>query len=304
MIIALTGPNSYLRHQRLRELVSKFVDKHGELALERIDADEANIAAILEAVQAVPFLAKRKMVVVRDLSQNKLAAEAVEQIISSKADSTDLIIYESATDKRATFYKTLKSKTQLEEFAELDARDLAKWLSNEAKLQGGTLQFSDANFLVERVGANHQLLASELQKLLVYEPEITRESIELLTEPTPQSRIFELLAAAFSGRKARALELYEDQREQKVEPQRILAMIGWQLRLIALAKHAGERRTAQIAKDSGMSPYPIDQARGLAGKISEARLREMAAQALDIDTKTKTKSLDLDEALKTYIVTL
>lgn len=304
MIITLAGPNAYLRHRRLNELVNKFVNAHGELALERIDADEAGLSTVLDAVSAVPFLANRKMVVVRDLSKNKPAAEAIEQIISSNADSTDLIIYETITDKRTAYYKTLKSKTQLEEFTQMDNLELAKWLVSEAKKLGGELSFADANFLVERVGANHQLLASELQKLSVYEPKISRANIELLTDPTPQSRIFELLAAAFAGRKARALELYEDQRSQKVEPQRILAMIGWQLRLIALAKHAGERKTAQIAKDSGTSPYPIDQAKGLAGKISEARLREMTAGALDIDIRGKTTSLDMDEALKNYIVTL
>lgn len=304
MISTLTGNNSYLLKRRLDELTAEFVKKYGEFSLERIDAESVSSEAILDAVQSQPFLSIRKMVVVRDLFANKPAAEAIEQIISSISESTDLVIYEPATDKRTTFYKTLKSKTQLEEYTELDARGLAKWLADEAKSRGGELSYANANYLVERVGSNQALLANELEKLLIYEPKISRASIDILTEPTPQSKIFELLDAAFTGNKKRALKLYDEQRVQRVEPQAILAMIGWQLRLIALAKHAGSRKSAQIAKDTGMNPYPIDKAVGLAGKISEKQLNGMVSEALDIDYRGKSTSLDMDEALKTYIATL
>jgi DNA polymerase III delta subunit len=67
MIITLAGSNFYSLNRRLDELAGKFLAEHGELALERIDAEEADPAAILEAVQSLPFLASRKMVVLRSL---------------------------------------------------------------------------------------------------------------------------------------------------------------------------------------------------------------------------------------------
>jgi DNA polymerase-3 subunit delta len=304
MVLTLTGNNGYLLKRRLDELVAEFVKKYGELAVERIDAEDVDSQVIFDAVQSQPFLSERKIVVVRDLGFNKSAAEAIEQIISSISESTDLVIYQPITDKRTAFYKALKTKTKLEEYAELDPHNLAKWLTDEAENQGAKLSLADANYLVERVGANQAMLASELQKLLIYSPQINRQNIDLLTEPTPQGRIFDLLDATFSGNKKKALELYEQQRTQKVEPQAILAMIGWQLRLIALAKHAGSRKSAQIAKDTGMNPYPINKAIGLADKISETRLNDMVSEALDIDYRGKSTSLDMDEALKTYITTL
>jgi DNA polymerase-3 subunit delta len=198
----------------------------------------------------------------------------------------------------------LKSKTQLEEFNELDARALASWLSDEAKKQGGQLGFADANYLVERIGANQQMLASELGKLLTYDLQVTRANIDLLTEPTPQGKIFELLDAAYGGNKKRALKLYEEQRAQRVEPQAILAMIAWQLQLLALAKHSKNLPAATVAKDAGLNPYPVTKAKNLAAKISENELNKMVDEALDIDWRGKTTAIDLDEALKTYIVTL
>ena len=125
-----------------------------------------------------------------------------------------------------------------------------------------------------------------------------------MTEATPQSRIFELLNAAFSDQKQKALRLYGEQRAQKVEPQEVLAMIVWQLRLIALAKYAGQKSPAQISKDSGASEYPLKSAKTLAERVTEEKLQQLVDYILELDLKAKTTSLDLDEALKTYIVTI
>lgn len=304
MVVTLTGLNTYALKRRADELVAAFVNKHGGLALERIDAEESDYQAVLDAVQSVPFLSECKMVVVRGMSNLKLDAQQTEQIISSTSESTDLIIYEPLTDKRTAYYKALKAKTEFEEYNDLDPNELVKWLVTETKKLGGDLSFSDARFTVERVGPNQAQLHSELEKLVLYKPKISRESIELLVEPTPQSKIFDLLEAAFSGNKKKALHLYEDQRAQKVEPQAILAMVAWQLKLMALAKHGQGRTSAQIAKESGLRPYPVGKAQGLASKISEKRISEMVDEALDIDVRGKTTSLDMDEALKTYIVAL
>jgi DNA polymerase-3 subunit delta len=304
MVITLTGSNSFLLRRRLNELISKFSDKYGELAVERIDAAETDAQAIIDAISSLPFLTSRKMVLLRDASLNKPAVEQIEQIISAADKTTELILYDPAVDKRTSYFKVLKSQTQLEEFEEMDSRQLARWLVNEAKAQGGSLPPPEANYLVERVGANQELLANELTKLIIYNPTISKESIQLLTEPTPQSRIFDLLDASFGGDKKRALRLYEEQRAQKVEPQAILAMIAWQLQLISVAKAGKGRPAVQISKDSGINPYPLQKATALANKLSDEKIRQLVSEALQIDLGSKTTALDLDEALKTYIVTI
>lgn len=290
--------------RRLDQLTSEFVKEHGEFALERIDAEEADAAAILEAIQSLPFLANRKMVVLRSLGANKTASGQIEQFIDAAGDGCDVIFYEPFPDKRTSYFKVLKSKTNLEEFDEMDPRGLASWLVEEAKRQDGQLSLSDANYMVERVGTNQELLANELEKLLIYDPAISRQSIDELTVKTPQSKVFDLLDAAFGGNKKRALELYDEQRAQKVEPQAIMAMIAWQLELIALAHLAKGKAANQIARDAGVSPYPIQKAQRLAAKLDRNQLTEMINTAAEFDYKSKTVTFDLDEALKTYIVTI
>lgn len=304
MVITLTGSNYYLLKKRLDKLTGDFVKEHGEFALERIDGEEAESRAVLEAVQSLPFLSPRKMVIVRSGASSKDLSGQIEQIIDSAGDSTDVVFYEPSIDKRSNYFKVLKARTQFEEFKDLDPLGLANWLASEAKKKGGKLTPSDARYMVERVGLNQHLLASELEKLLIYDDFVSRDNIDLLTVKTPQSKIFDLLDCAFGGDKKRALELYDQQRAQKVEPQAIMAMIAWQLKLLALAKLGADKSAQQIAGDAGLSPWPVGKAQNLARKIDDNKLRQMVNEALEIDEKSKSIGIDMDEALKTYIVTL
>ena len=190
MIISLVGNNSFALRQRLDELVGTFIKDHGELAVQRIDAQDSEPQTIIDAVQNVDLLSPRKMVVVRGLGSHAQALETLEQIIGSITDSTDLVLYEPITDKRNVYYKNLKLKTQLEEFSDLDTKALAGWLAEQAKAQGGQLSLADANYLIERVGTNQAMLKNELDKLILYDISVLRKTIDKLVEPTPQSKIF------------------------------------------------------------------------------------------------------------------
>ena len=109
------------------------------------------------------------------------------------------------------------------------------------------MKSNDARYLVERVGTNQQLLANEIEKLALYDKDISKESIDLLTEETPQSTIFELLEAAFAGNHRKVQTLYAEQRAMKVEPPQIIALLAWQLHILAIIKTAGDRTPETIA---------------------------------------------------------
>jgi DNA polymerase III subunit delta len=302
MIVTLTGPNDFARHQELKKLVAGFVAEHTDLSLERLDGEEADAARMQGAVQSLPFLTARKLVVLREPGKQKAWAEHIADILKDVAETTDLIIVEPKLDKRLNYYKTLKKETDFKEFNELDGQGLARWASDYVKEQGGALSSSDARLLVDRLGPSQQLLQQELDKLLSYDPQISKASIELLTERMPQSTVFELLDAAFAGHTKRALELYREQRALKVEPQAIIAMLAWQLHVLAVVKTAGERSADEVAREAKLNPFVVRKSQGLARNLTLDQLKRLVAELLDIDTKLKTVSIDADEALRLYLL--
>lgn len=304
MIITLTGENAFARQAELEKLVAEFVAEQGDMALERLDGEEADYQKIYDALTSLPFLASKKMVMLKSPSASREFAEKAEDLLENLPETTDLILVEPKFDKRSSLYKLLKNATDFREFTELDASGLSRWLVEQAKAQKGTISSADAKFLVERVGANQQLLKNELDKLILYNPKITRENIEQMSEPTPQSSIFDLLDAAFAGSTKKAMELYKQQRALKVEPQQIIAMIAWQLHVLALIKTAGERMPDQIAREAKLNTFVVRKSLGVAKSIDLSKLKELVKNLLTLDIRLKSESLDADEAMTYFLLNL
>jgi DNA polymerase III subunit delta len=304
MIVALAGENSFGLQQELDKLVSEFIKKHGDLALERLDGEEVELEKIREAVTSLPFLADKKMVILRAPSTNKQFAEQAEQILAEVPETNDVIVVEPKPDKRTAYYKYLKKETDFREFPEMDQHGLARWLVDSAKQRGGSLNPVDARYLVERVGPEQQLLSNELEKLLLYDSKIDRRTIDLLTEPAPQSTIFQLLEAAFAGRTKIVLKLYAEQRAQKVEPAQIIAMLAWQLHVLAIVKTAGDRPADAIAREAKLNPFVVRKSQGIARDLTLAELKKLTSDLLKIDVAMKRTAIDADEALQHYLLRL
>lgn len=304
MITTLTGENDVLRQDALTQLVHGFVAEHTDLGLERLDGEEAVYARMHEAAQSLPFLAARKLVVLRTPGANKEFAEHLEQFVADIAETNDVVLVEPKLDKRLSYYKQLKKLTDFREFAVLDANGLARYLADYARQQGGFLSTADARLLIDRVGANQLTLQHELDKLLAYDPKVARASIELLTERTPGSSIFELLDAAFAGRTQRAMQLYDEQRTLNVEPQQIMAMLAWQLHILAIAKAAGSRGADTIAREAKISPFTVRKSLDLARRISVARLKQLITDLRVFDTRLKSEGLNADEVVRYYLLSL
>lgn len=302
MIITLTGENAFLRDKNMRSIVDTFVQEHGDLALEKLDGEEASFERLRESLQSLPFLASKKLVVLRSPGANKQFAENAGNLFKELPEITDVVVVEPKLDKRLAYYKFLKKSTDFSEFSELDVRGMTTFAQEETKRQGGTITAQAAQYLVERIGLNQQAIAIELQKLVLFNPAVTQDSIDTLTEASPQSKVFDLIDAAFAGNHARALGLYAEQRQQKVEPQAIMGMLAWQLHVLALVKFAGDKSNDALAKEAKISPFVVNKTAAIARRMSQQQVKDLVQRAVVLDYTSKTKSYDLDEALQDYIL--
>lgn len=304
MQVVVTGGNDYLCRSELKKLTNEFVKAFGEFGLEKIDASEVEFGRLLESVSSLPFLAARRMIILSNVSANKPLAENIEQLLEAVADTTDLIIDERKFDKRLTLYKTLKKRTDFREYTELDERGLVTWLVAEAKTRGGELKSADAAYLIGLAGLNQLGLSNELDKLLSYNPKVELKTIDLLVEPLPQSSVFELLDAAFAGNRNRAMELYQDQRKQQVEPQAIMGMIAWQLHILAVVKFNDDKSPDEIAKAARINPYVARKSQNLARDLTQQKVKTLVHRALELDVRLKSENIDADDAVQHFLLTI
>lgn len=297
MVIA--GENAFARRRELAARVSAFAKEHGELAVERLDGEEVDFTQVKRTLSETSLFAPDRLVVLTNPGAHKQFQENAEALLADVPETTQVIVVETKPDKRTSYYKFLK-KQELVDASPLDSRQLPTWTMEYAREQGSAIARGDAQYLVDRVGDNQQRLASEIEKLSVASEKITRASIDSLTDKSPQSKIFDLLDSAFAGNLVRAMDLYDEQRAQKVEPQEIMAMIGWQLRQIALAKFAKGHSLSE-AKISG---YGAQKAEAAARRMSQQGLKDAVQRLTELDAQSKRSSLDVDESVRTYLLTL
>lgn len=288
--------------QELRKIRQDFIKEYTDMGLENYDGMDVDPKLLPSILQALPFLVAKRCIIFRQPSAQKAVQEDLEQLLTSVNDTTDLIIVEPKLDKRTSYYKALQKQTDFREFKELDERGLAQWLVNQAKQEKASLSQSDAQYLVQRVGANQLMLSNELQKLADYSPAISRQTIDEMTEPTPQSSVFDLLDAALRGNKPKTVALYREQRQQKTEPLAIMGMLAWQLHILALLKTAGERNQSDIAREAKVSPYVLSKSASVAQNYSLQDVKGWVRAATELDVQLKSRPIDADEAVINYLL--
>jgi DNA polymerase III delta subunit len=304
MITTLYGENSFALDEELHHLIADFVKIHGELSIVRLNGDEVELGKIEQALTSLPLLVPCQLVVLKSPSKNKQFLESYAELLGGLSADTDLLIVEHHLDKRLRYFGFLKRETDLRIFNELDQEALIRWLVEAAKRYQGSITVADALYLIGRVGTQQQLLVNELQKLILYNPVITRQTIDDLTQETAQSTIFELLEAAFKGQKSQTIRLYTQQRSLRVEPQQIIALLSWQLNVLAVIKTAQGHSLATIAKQTGINPYVVRKSDNLSRHLHLEDIKTQLARLKQIDIGLKQTSINADEALQHYLLTL
>jgi DNA polymerase III subunit delta len=302
MITVFTGKNSFALQLALQQIISDTTKMFGELSVERFDAAETEYDKLLGAVQSLPFLVEKKLVLITSIAAQPVLLERIEDFASRVHDRVEAVLVDSNLDKRRSYYKVLKQVCSLKEFSELRQQELPAWLCSYAKRLNSELSLVDAGYMVSRVGTDQQQLVRDLEKLCLFSSKITKETIDLLTDELPATSIFSLLDAIFSGNHKAALDVYRALRKARVEPQYVISMLAWQLFQVAQAVYynpAPADEKALVA--AGMSPFSAGKAIRIARNSNKKDLKQMITRLVELDVQTKT-SVDADAGIELFLL--
>lgn len=301
-VIVFMGENNLEKENAAQKYIDTFINAHGNMSVDKFNGDDLETSSLINALTSIPFLSERRLVIVRDLSINKSVAQSVESLLKKIANTTDFIIIEDKIDKRSKYLSQLKTLAQIREFTSLDAKGLVDFILLTAKIANAQISKCDANYLIDRLGNNQQLLHNELQKLILFDKQITQNNINALTLPSPKSSIFNLIDSAFSRDIKSSIAIYEDQRAQGAEPLSILGMLGWQLHILSVIKAAGNKEITDIASESKINIFLIRKNASTAKKITYLNLQKLIIKTIDVDKQLKTNIIDADLAIKNLLI--
>jgi DNA polymerase III subunit delta len=317
-IYLLYGNDEFAIARKLKDFESDFSDPTtADMNIARLDARSMSEDELGNALNAMPFLAKRRLVLLTNLSSkynNPQARKKFLGFIENTSETARLVLYESVEPKEAEKHWLVKWAEKNEKSVQTRAfmlprlRDMAGWIINETKNQDGKIEPRAADMLKEMTGVDTRQAGMEIAKLLAYvnwARPINSQDVEAVCVVTSEQSVFDFVDALANGNGKSAQHLLHRLLETEEEFS-LWGMVVRQFRLLIQAREIldGRGNKDDVARALGIHPFVAEKAAQQAARFSIESLETIYHQLLSIDERVKTSQVTLDLAMDTLVVEL
>lgn len=271
MLLFVYGDDGARVAEKVKQLRTHFVTKIDTAGMNLAEFPAPGSAAlpyaeVLQAVQSAPFLAEKRMVIVRGLCETK-KAEAKQWVegLQRVPDSTILVlvdVLEAKNVEKHDVYTGLKAVAEVHHYPmeKLAGAQLETLLVERAKRAGSSMDRKAAQELIMRVGDDPWRLQHEVDKLAAYAGSdgISSDVVHLLTASDAEGNIFGFVDAVAKGEPKAALKKLADERLAGSADLYILAMLARHVRIV-LQIRAALDEGAGGEKALGLHPYVLQK---------------------------------------------
>ena len=317
-IFFLFGNDEFAISRRLKEFESDFTDPtSADMNTARLEARSVSEDDLGNALNAMPFLAKRRLVLLANPSSkynNPTLRKKFLEFIGKAPESTRLVMYESVDPRDAEKHWLVKWAEKNNKLIQSRAfmlprlKDMTGWIVNETKNQGGQIVPRAAEMLKDMVGVDTRQAGMEIAKLLAFvnwARPVTVEDVEAVCIVTSQQSVFDFVDALANGNGKSAQHLLHRLLESEDEFS-LWGMVVRQFRLLIQAREVldGNGNKDDVVKALGVHPFVAEKAAQQASRFSIESLESIYHRLLTIDERVKTSQVTLDLAMDTLVVEL
>ena len=317
-IYFLFGNDEFAISRKLKDFDSDFTDPtSADMNTARLDARSMSENDLNTSVNAMPFLAKRRLVLLANPSakyNNPPTRKKFLEFVEKAPDTTRLVLYESIEPRDAEKHWLVKWAEKNSKLIQTKAfmlprlKDMTGWIVNETKSQGGQIEPRAAEMLKDRVGVDTRQAGMEIAKLLAYvnwARQIKVEDVEAVCVVTSEQSVFDFVDALSNGNGKSAQHLLHRLLESE-DPFSLWGMVVRQFRLLIQAREIldGRGNKDDVARALGVHPFVAEKTTGQAGRFSMESLESIYRKLLRVDEGVKTGQVTLDLALDTLVIEL
>lgn len=318
MIILVFGEDGLRVKRKVDELVLKFKEK--------FDASGINIAQFIfkdneaeikSAVGTLPFLARRRMIVIEGLGDaitRKDDAEAWAKALVGKGEDTIVVLKDTVPkEKGATnkLYVALRASEKVHEyvFGMFEDAEARAWVVAKARELGSEWGDGAVRALVEITGNDSWRLENAFLKVhSSVDGVVNQKNVEEIVSRSPEDVVFMLLDAVRAKQAPRALSLLQSELLRGTEPGLLINLIAKDVRnlaeLWALKKTDGQNVEKIAAATLGIHPFVVKKTLPRASRLTAKEAEDMMKAVTDADRLLKTSSASEQEALEMLVLRL
>jgi DNA polymerase-3 subunit delta len=276
------------------------------------------VGDVLQAVTTLPFLAKHRMVIIRDLintvksggagSAGKDEATLWENGLTRIPDSTIVILWENdgvASIEKKPLFKKLRGGAQVHvyPFPELAGASLTKWIFDRVSAKGRLIEASAMRALIERVGSDTWQMSHEIEKLIAFAncSTITETNVKELVQANFEGKIFDLVDALSKRDRRATVRLLEEERFAGSDDYYLISMFARQIRLLLGARSILDSNPRAdknvIATELDIHPFVASKLVVQAKNFSLQQLLSAHTQLFEFDRDMKNGGMSADLAV-------
>ncbi len=323
VVYLLHGDDEFAISQQLVDFEQKMGDPGlAELNTSRLDGRTFQLDQLLSIISAMPFLAKRRLVILSNPTEkikDRPYQEKFLQSLNKTPETTALILVEfhqliNEKDKKKPHWLVQWAKEH-DGFAHTMLKmppsgpEMVRWIQTQAKTAGGTVSPQAAQHLVQLVGEEPRLINQEIQKLLAYvnyRRPVEVDDVQAVTADTAEGDIFILVDALGNRDQKRSMAMLQRLLEEQ-DPISIFAMVTRQFRLLLQVRElldAG-RSTHEMVQVLRPTPqFVIEKLIVQARRFQLSALESIYHHLLDMDEATKTGKMEGELMLQTLVTEL
>ncbi len=274
--------------------------------------------AVLAAAAAVPFLADRRLVMVRGLlgrldENDKSVGEGWEKLAERLRDippTTELVFVETQVLKRGgRGLRAVGPAADVKECQPPRGTALEAWIQGRFASAGAKASSDAVARLAWLTGGDLRLLDQEVQKLALYASgsAVAVQDVNAMVTEAREESIFAAVDAVLERRAGVAMKLMYSLLGAGSTASDILNMIARQVRLTLLAADlsAGGLAADEVGKRIGVTNrFALEKTLRLAGRFSPEYLASIHRRLLAADLSIKTGQLDERLAVELLVAKL
>lgn len=320
------GPEDLLIKEAVNRIKGALIPASLEyLNLTIIDGDTATAESIVNACETLPFMNKRRLVIVNNVSftpsgKRGFTGEAIEKLHNCFEHLPSyiclVITAKGNPDRRTKLMKTVKTLGNIVEFEKLKQSSLEKWVAKRFAKDGKSIPLPVLKRFIELTGYQErdsdktlEGIANEIKKVVQYcdsRTVIRREDVEALAPESLNTNIFKLVDSIGGRDISKSFALLEDMKRGGEPPIRVLFMISRQFRLLlqtSLYKERGYSSKA-IASKLRLPPFVVVSLMRQADNFAQGDLKDALKKCGEADMKIKSGGLEPWIALELFVAGL
>ena len=267
--------------------------------------------AIIAACETLPFLADKRLVIVREHPALMGRADADERLIAyipNVPESAVLVfLCRGKADARKKLYGAIKKAGGIVTFAALTDAELNAWIVKTFAGLGKTVSPQTASVLSFTVGSDTALLRREIEKLAALAGDrdtVTEEDVHAVATRSVECTVFEMVDAVVAGQQGKAFGLLRDMLTTGSDRLGILAMLLRQFRLMQHIKIMQFEKLSpgDIKQRLGIAPFAAERCMRQASGYTGGQVKKAVQICLNAEYKVKSGGWNQEGALESAML--